>query len=381
VSRAYFVADVHLGPHRRYGGKTVVGVNDRCRHVLRALRRAKTLAVEGGASAFVVAGDLLDGVKPTPQLIAAVQDVLSDVPCVLLLGNHEQHSATLGDHSLAPLRPVASVVDVPTTVQLPGTPEVDLVCVPFRPGRASVWLPGAALEAAVSARPGSDRVLVVHLGIADDNTAFFLKGAEDSVTVDQVVEVARSVGARTVIAGNWHNARRWSVGGVDVVQVGTLCPVGYRDSGTDGRGGVAVYDAGEPGDGPWRAARGPSIELLSVPGPRFIQVTGSSTDVIDAVARAKARGADPLYVEATVPDAEVSLAHDVLDGLRSSVIEGFDVLAESGDEMSTAAAEAARAAAGGGDDPVQAWVDAMELPEDVERAEVIARVREMLKAG
>lgn len=379
MARVAVVCDVHVGPHRRHAGPTVVGVNSRCRAVLDTLRRAVARAREMGCGVFAVAGDLLDVARPTPQLLAEVQRILEPMPCVLLLGNHEQVSAAQGDHALGPLAPVSTVVDEPRAIAVPGPGRpLDLLCVPFEPYPAHTWLRRLAKLAAAKAREGSDRVLLVHLGISDGDTAWFLKNAHDSIPVDDIAAVAKEVGARTVIAGNWHAHRRWKVDGVDVVQVGTLCPTGYRDGGMDDVGFMAVHDSGAAADPPWNKRTHNSTTLERIPGPRFVQIRALA-DVASVVRQAKAAGADPLYVEATVPAADVEPTREVLDGLvQAGTVAAYDALSTASTATRTAESAAAEGAAADGDDPIAAYVQAMDLPPGVAGADVLAEVRGLL---
>lgn len=328
---------------------------------------------------FAVAGDLIDVVRPTPQLVAAVQEILEPIPCVLLLGNHEQVSATRGDHALGPLAPVATIVDEPRSIAVPGPGRpLDVLCIPFEPYPAHTWLRRAARVAAAQAREGSDRVLMVHLGVSDGDTAWFFKGAHDAISATEIASVAKEVGARTVIAGNWHAGRRWKIEGVDVVQVGTLCPTGYRDGGIEDVGFMAVHDSGSAADPPWHKRSPNSTTLERISGPRFVQVRALD-DVVGAVKDAKAAGADPLYVEATVAPAYVDATREVLDGLvAAGLVTACDVLATAPTAMRSAESSAAEGAAADGDDPVAAYVEAMDLPAGVESAAVLETVRGLL---
>ena len=197
--KPFFVADVHVGNHRRWGGPVKVGLNNRAREVLDALRLAVGHTNNVGEP-LVVLGDLFDTASPSPQMVYAVGEVLGQCEngCYVLLGNHEFRSADEGDHALTPLSWLENVevVDVPT---LDGR----TLFVPFQPGPAKEWLPDVLAGFQDDSRPVAD-VLCLHLGIEDGETPPWLRGADDSVTVDQLIDLAKEYGFREVYAGNWH---------------------------------------------------------------------------------------------------------------------------------------------------------------------------------
>ena len=119
--RVAFVADVHVGNPQRFGGDIKAGINKRCQMVLDSLAKAVVIAAANKSEYFVICGDLIDYVKIEPQIIAAIQLILRDakrlgMQAVLLKGNHENVSQALGDHALGPLKPLARIVEVPTTI-------------------------------------------------------------------------------------------------------------------------------------------------------------------------------------------------------------------------------------------------------------------------
>jgi hypothetical protein len=363
-----FVADVHVGNSKVFSGVRELGMDERCRQRVACLRAAVAVARERGADAFVVCGDLFDAVDPDPRLVAEVQRALGDIPAVLILGNHEMVSANAGDHALAPLEPIARVVDRPAVVRAGG---VDVVCVPYRPGPARAWLARAIDEALGSSALGGGigravpRVLALHLGISDASTPFYLDGAEDSVSIDLVSALAAARGAGLVVAGNWHRRVSWRTrDGVDVLQVGALCPTGFADAGLRGFGGVAVVVDGE------------LAEVVDVPGPRFLKCSGAAPVMLAEVRAAAAvvrGGGGCLYVSASVPPSEDRGAVTrALEDLRAAgEIAGGRVHGDAALVAAAANDAAARAAqAVDFEAAVRGYVSAMALDADVDRGEL-----------
>lgn len=252
------VADVHVSNPRAFGGPMVSGVNARGRHVLAALRAAVEDAFS--SDALVILGDLFDSSRATPQLVAAVMEVLSfatgaGVPVHLLLGNHDQESTDTGDHALAPLAIMEGVTvhEKPAVVTLRA--DVELWMVPFQVGRASEWLPGVLESLAAGGKPGTSIALALHLGVIDGATLPFLRESPDAVDLGLLRELCARYGVGHVMAGNWHDRRVWEGPGAKVVQVGALAPTGFNNPGFDGYG-MAEHWYGNASEGR-RVAEGP----------------------------------------------------------------------------------------------------------------------------
>lgn len=357
-----FVADVHVASHRLVGGPWEAGVNARGRAVVGCLRRALCAASEAGAAAFVVLGDLFDTTRPEPQLIASVARVLagwSGFPIVLLKGNHDSCSATMGDHALGPLGelPGVQVVDVPEVLDLGGQ---RVLLVPFLPGPASEVLPRVL---ATFTETDVD-VVGLHVGLRDAELSRqpWAAAAEDAIAVEALAEVVRPRGARVVVAGNWHSARAWRVGELRLHQVGALCPTGWDNPGLEGYGGVTLV--GRSG-----------VTRLEVVGPRFVTVS-SAAELAAVVAAAPVDGA--LYVRWTCVPSGVDEARATLEACGAQ-LAGWDVRLDGGEAQSraVAAASAVRATstlAGA----LEAYVARAAFPEGVDRGVVLARCRALL---
>ncbi len=370
--RLFAVADVHVGNHRRFGGQLRGSMNDRCRAILAVFGEAVSRAIAGGATSFVVAGDLIDYATPEPPIVRALQRALAPlrrakVPTYLLAGNHEQTSLTPDDNALAPLAPYATVVEGPMLGRLsPSAPEGSLVLVPFRPGVAEQWLP-AVLEDILSeegAAAGRNlphdrrRVLVLHMGIRDAETAPWLRDAQDAYGAQAVGELAARFGFSTVVAGNWHDHRSWAVGKTAVVQVGALVPTGWDNPGLVGYGSLVSV-------GPDGWAR------EELPGPRFVKLgLGESLSIPSELI-------PQTFVSATVAPEQVDA---VRAGLSALPLAGLEVLAD----QTVAAVEARNAGAHARrsetfDEALAAFVEHMPLPEGVNRSAVARRAKGYVK--
>lgn len=352
------LADVHLASHAVFGGPTLAGVNTRASLIARVLDTAVQL-VPG--CHVVVAGDLFDTVRPSPQLIRLAQAALSRThQATVLVGNHDQVSAAPGDHALGPLAPVASVVDVPT-VQGP------LVLVPFhRPTTVqptATYIPAVLDQLALDHGPHTGRLLVLHTGLSGPDTPAFLQSSLGAVPVDQLAQVCAGHGIQAVVSGDWHRQARFRVAGVQLVQVGALAPTGFDDPGPVGYGGLVTWDPDTQ-----------ALETYQLPGPRFLAVTS----VAEAV-RVIQRHPDPGYtwaVQVTVPPAQVASVQAELaevPGLlgRRVVADRVQVAAAT-----EAAAQAVRSATPG--DQVAAWVFAHGVPGGLDPARVVQLACEYL---
>lgn len=380
MARLGFVADVHVGNFKRFGGALDRGLNDRCKRVVKVLTAARQKADDLGCDVFVINGDLFDSDKPTPQIIAAVQDAIgldSRKPAtmrrVILNGNHDQHSDEPGDNALAPLREHALIVEHTSTVRLAG---VDIVCVPYARGIASDWFPDAV---AGVTPPHGDRVgavvLAMHLGISDSKTAPWLQSAGDAVTAALVAEVCDDLDISYAIAGNWHDARTWefSIEGVRIEQCGALCPTGFDNPGTEGYGQLVVLDTDSG-----------KVTRYEIPGPRFISVRAGSFDLDDqlsAIETARERGC-AIYLDMVAPAEELPELRANADAdLATGRYVGIDVRPDSAD--TEAAARAAASAAKSSTNLLEAlaaFVERMPL-DDVDRQRVLDLARRYLRVG
>lgn len=375
MTKIAWVADVHLGNHRRYAGAREASLNQRCRDGLDVLRRAVQRAHDLRCVAFVVLGDLLDTQRPEPQLLAEVQAIFKpcspDMPVLLLVGNHDQVSTAPGDHALGPLAPYATVVDKPTVLRARG---VELGLVPFRPGAASEWLPDVVRGMGWS-NPTKvvDRVLGVHLGVRDTTTAPWLRNAPDAVDAELLASLAKGVGARQVLAGNWHDRRAWSFDedepdGVRILQLGALVPTGFDNPGLLGYGTLALWEDG-------------TLTHEVLPGPRFVVQDGTAG--LDKLAEDARAGGYRVYVQVKVRPGELGAAVSALGDaafsesdnincpvlLGEAVVDGAVVEAQARESACAATNARSMSAA------LDAYMETVPLEEGVDRAEVATAAR------
>lgn len=377
--RIGFLADPHLGNFRLHGGPLAGGLNDRARHVTDVLQRAATVFQREACSAVMVLGDLFDVDRPEPPLLRAAQRWLDGLrrevgPVYIIVGNHDQHSTSPGDHALAPLADHAHVVDVAT--RIPSlTPEgspVEVLAFPFEPGRAAEWMEAAVarMEATVGPppAPGVVRLLVLHAGVIDDRTPVYLHAAHDALPLDQLRALGRRLGCACVFAGNWHERRTWLDTTPGVVQVGATVPTGWDNPGRKGYGSAVVYDTDHA-----------TVTCHEVLGPRFLKLT-SLKELADLHQRTLQ--GERLFVRLVLPADQrapglAALAAAQADGrLHSSelVVDGDAERALGADAAARARAQTSLDAALG------AYITAMALPSGVTPEAVLARTRAFLTA-
>lgn len=349
-----FLADLHAANHRRHGGPKESGINRRCRQVLDTLKRAIERVNARHCDALVILGDLFDTTCPEPQIVAEVQQILkcAGMPVSILMGNHDLVSSAPGDHALGPLAPVAKIIDDGVMLQVG---ELGLCCVPFQPGPAADWLPSRL--AMWNPQPDRQTALLLHLGLASDDTPMYLRGAHDSVPVELVAGLCKQYGFRACFAGNWH-AHRVLRKKPLICQVGALAPTGYDNPGIDGYGTVVYWD-------------GNGMEVEVVPGPRFMKL--SSGDEWDPE---EAEGCDVYAQIKAAPDATSA----ALANLEGAVGDGLVVAGEVVPDQAVVREAARRAAtvaraADTLDEALAGYIENMTVAEGVDRAVVLERAK------
>lgn len=147
MSLIAFIADVHIGNHKRFGGPLIGGLNKRCRLVLECLELALDAAVAQGAKTVGVAGDFFDVAYPSPPVIAATMGKIQQFAGPrqqqwfdIAIGNHDRRSMTPYDHACAPLGMMANVGAYQHPV-FQGNSEGDVLYIPYQTGHAKDWLP------------------------------------------------------------------------------------------------------------------------------------------------------------------------------------------------------------------------------------------------
>ena len=355
------LADVHCANHKRFGGPVQAGINRRCRQVLDALEVEVQRCKDRGCKGLAVLGDLFDTVNPPQQVVTEVQRILGSFGGMgvwVLLGNHEQVSDQLGDHALGPLAPVVKVVERPTWV-MPWR-DYQVLFVPFQPGHASEWLP-AVLDEVTDGRHhnGIPTAMVLHLGLADDDTPAFLRGAHDAVTVTLVRELCAKHKIDACFAGNWHHHKVLSNSPL-IAQVGTLAPTGFDNLGLD-HGQIVYWD-------------GQAMAVEQVPGPRFLKVRAEEDVDLEAASGCQ------VYVQIIADHEHIVAARAELgEALDEGLVCAGEVVPDS-KEVRAAAKKAAMVARSADtlDEALAAYVGDMPLEDDVDRAAVLERSRSYL---
>lgn len=346
------IADVHLANHARYGGKVEKGVNERARLILATLEAAIEAAPAGE---LYVLGDLFDVARPEPALIAAAQNVFSlrdDLAVHLLVGNHDQTSEAPGNHAMAPLWPVAKVHDTPSYLWAGGDAPGVLV-VPFA---APVT---AALDAAVTNHyevlHRRDWVLLGHWGTADADAPAYLREGKDVVPLARLQELATDFPTLAgVAAGNWHYRKTYSLRGKDakILQVGALAPTGWDNPGATGYGTLATWT-------------GKGWSCRELPGPRWLT---------------RAADVAPCRSERCTPYLRVDGSAEEIPAEVRAQVAGLSIAAGDDTDNRVAAREAAGAARSAETlaEALAAFVGAMPLSANIDRAEVLAQAKTYL---
>lgn len=331
-----FIADVHIANHQAHGGPTVAGINTRAQMCLDALKDAAQFVLrKRPGTPLIVAGDLFDHAKPSPQLITATQKALASVASTyLLLGNHDRVSALEGDHALGPmvLQHVGATPELyPTT-----NPQAVIAMLPFRNEPAKGWFADALSALVDDACTRNMRVIAVccHLGLyakADIAKApYDITASNDAISVEFVASTCKDLGIPAVLAGNWHKFRAWTIDGVQLIQIGALVPTGWDNPTTLGEhdpyGAVVVLTMPD-------LDSAPRFSVRTTEGPRFVTI--QSANDLPEILR------DDCFIRWS-GDSGTACAR--VDALRSRGLTRFEVLIdkESAKAQAHQAAVAAR---------------------------------------
>ena len=343
-------------------------MNRRAREAADTLEKAVSIAKDRACDAFVVLGDLFDGTRPPPQMVARTQEILAAAPHpIVLLGNHEMVTDAKGDNALAPLQPVSWVVERPDVWH--HGDDFQIVLMPFQKGDPSEWLQDS-LKALKGRYYGPSSVLCLHLGIRDKETPVHLQDYPGSIHVDELAAVMEVWDIAATFAGDWHERRFWKPNGAPIVQVGTLCPTGWDNPGFEDYGFMAIWDS-ETGSG----------ESISIPGPRFVKVR-TEDEFHELLAwKGQQSPEDSLYVEWIAPPAELAAANEAIREARKDglIVDGGAFVDKRIEQEAARASARAAASAETLEEAVSAWVSEMELEEGVERPRVLERARGYLE--
>lgn len=359
MGKVAFCADIHIGNHRKFGGAFKSGVNQRCRMVLDTLEAAVKRAQEAGCSSFYVLGDLFDDSKPSPQIISEVGRIFenTDMLVFVILGNHDQVSHEPNDHALGPLRMLRNVCVIEDHYL------TDYEALISFKNQSTVDLLKSTLKKHPATAHGSVKYMGVHMGVSDNDTPeWLLKNPADFITADQLARIAKKNQFTHVFAGNWHNRLEVEHNGIQIIQIGALCPTGFDNPGLD-YGYVDILDTVSG-----------NRDLLTIPGPRFLTAHFNQhweihTNSDKTFLRMKCRPGDMKAATAYVQDLKA----------KGSILDG-EVVTEH-EETRHAVDSAVQATNAGFTKELVKFVE--ELSNDpVRRAEVLAKVTEYLnKAG
>lgn len=377
-------ADVHLGNHKRHGGPIVASLNERCRFACDVFRRAVRRAEDLQVDMLLVIGDLFDYSRPEAPLVSLVGTTFkeSSTPTYLLVGNHDQVSTSPGDHALGPLAlSGAFIVEAPELLRTAAPGSLEVIAVPFRPGHAREWLPGAVRDTLAASGPGATssakkndcvRLLAIHLGIKDAKTAPWLAASPDSIDLDILTAICEEHEIDIVLAGNWHDRRQWRLKtscNTVVVQIGALVPTGWDNPGLEGYGGLAIVDS----------EADELVRVEEISGPRFVKVqTKKEAQVAMVEARKKAC---ELYLSFDAPPVEMPELLALVEASKSrGDIHAGEVMPNR-EEALVQAKSAAFAAKSSKtlDAAVANFVKRMPLPEYVSRDAVLSRTRNFIR--
>lgn len=259
------VADLHIGNHQLFKNRSVAGINSRCAAAIQSLRVMYALAAEQGVETLYIAGDVFDTSSPSPQIVAAVMDVIAEaaprIETVVLKGNHDSNSPNPGDHALGPLAHVCTVATDPVVVA-----QGRVLLLPFRP-HPTEWLRDM-FEAQTSMAPYM--IVLSHFGIADAGTPLYMK--HGGVPVELIEDLCDEYNIGAWLSGDWHSYKKFRPrsgipGDARVYQIGALVPTGFDNPGGDDLyGSLLIVDTEDRGTD---NGSGPGITRRVVPGPRF----------------------------------------------------------------------------------------------------------------
>lgn len=381
-----FISDLHIANHRKFNNVDFqllhkwAGVNNRCTLSLDVLSRAFARAKDKGCSSVCILGDLFDGVRPEPQVLAATMTVLSahaseHFGIHIMPGNHDQVEPESKNNTLGPISflPHVKVHHIAGTYLLVGSKvvQIEIWNVPFRPGNVSEWLPKVLEDLSGQASQGVLRFLTLHAGISECAMPMWQRALPDAISTDTLVGLCEGHDLSAVFAGHWHARRLWEVKRYGLVQLGAMCPADWRDTAY---GVMAILEV-EKLDGKY------TIETEVIPGPRFVECDSQDESLnclkqFDRSCHVFAR------MVGTEKNGGMQGVRVRLEELRvQGVIAGYEVLPD--DRAALVAGRTAATLARSADTLEKAlseFVSKMPLEEGVDRSRVLELSRSFLES-
>jgi DNA repair exonuclease SbcCD nuclease subunit len=383
-----FFSDVHIANHKSlndipfFKDAAISGINIRCAVASGVLERALKVADDARCSEVFIEGDLFDGARPEPPVLAHVMRILEsykNLTINILLGNHEQVVLDTANHALGPLAFVKNVRIITTcaSTRLAGG---DVWHIPFR-SAASFETSLAGLFTSGTAKEKPFRILGCHLGIWDSATPAWGQAGTDAISIERLLTLCKQYEIDAVMAGHWHRHVEWQpFNGIHIVQLGCLCPTDWRDAfDTDWR------DVFDDAVGKVTIVEGIKnkqlkTQTVEISGPRFV-----SCEKPGAFELKRFRGLSEAgnFVFARMRSTEVGMqaASEWLGKQKEEkAILGFEVLPDdqANQIQARTAATLARCETGLAES-LAAFVKNMPMEEGVNRDKVLALSKKYLK--
>lgn len=354
-----FVADGHIGNHRHGATATKYGgVNSRCLLAIQVHAHAIKVARERGAELMASGGDMMDQRRPEPAVLAATARMLEretqDLPFVAVPGNHEMLDAKAddGNTALEPFYPHCSVPRDPEWFVIEAM-DAGVFCVPFE-GRVTMEEHLRTQLAAQKEQPYNKKILVTHVGVFDDSSPHWLRG-KDAIHKDMLFHAMEAGGFQAAFVGNFHENQQWKKDGRLIYQVGPLCPASFSDAGIFPKvGGLVLYD-------------GEAVDLVEIPGPRFIKLKPSES--LQSYVEQSAKGCTFFVRTSNSTQAEEMEANMGHEGL---VMAEVMPPAPPTDPAKLPTADNAGEA-------IEAYVGSMDLPQGVKHTDVLTSAMDYWK--
>ena len=375
-----FVADLHIGNKKKFGGPSENSLNQRCREAIATIDNSVAQALEFDTFTYYMLGDIFDTARPIPPMVALTHDALHPFvrggrPVIALVGNHDKQSSDLEDHALASMKRSNTIDCIAEATLHHISDSAEFVSIPYHEGDAREWLPaelaklfGAAGKAGMVKR--APRALCIHLGVYTEKYTAFIGGrsARDAVPVSLLGELMEQYDCDACFAGNWHARKVFKTKtGKPIVQVGSLCPTGWSDKGLTGHG-MSSWDPNTN-----------EVQHIEVNGPRFLVLPRGMEEAKAALKKLEKHVAHHhLYIRAIAEDREeMVILRDAIEAMGGTADIQLDkVLAQAAARTAATVAKSAETRG----DALGAYVKAMMVDDEVDKAAVLERCKRYLNA-